>query len=167
MKRLAIAAAFVTVVACEGYTGPTAPPGPTYPQVAGTYTSASFLTLRVLNAGVLVNTEVCPGSATIQQDASTLTGTIVMNVPAGDRDCVFAGTLVQGSVNPDGAVSFGLAVPGAGANFWTVSGCTFVSGSSTFTGTITGTTLTASATATLTCPGNTTITATAELSGSR
>lgn len=155
MRRVVFAVAVFVVASCGGGSkGPTAPSGPTYPNIGGTYTSASFWSYRFTNVATGQNvTIVCPGSATFRQSGSTFSGSFIMQ--AGGSGCdPSSGEIRSGQVATDGGVSFDLFIPGSDPNsLQALTGCRVISGDSLLRGSVSGNFLDAAATAGLDCPG--------------
>lgn len=151
MHRFLIVAALVlVVVGCGGSQSPTAPSGPQYPAISGTYRSSTFWQVRVVSVitgqSLTLN---CSGSITLAQNGASFSGTFQQ----GDPCTVTTGSVTQGQVRTDGGISFGIAIPGADPNAFTaLTGCVPISGSSLFNGLVSGNTLDANISGVLTCP---------------
>lgn len=149
MKHLLVLACFV-IIGCGGSKSPTAPIGPQYPQIAGTYRSNTFWQFRLVSVitGQSLNFN-CSGSMTLTQNQASFSGTFQMAAPCD----LATGNVTQGQVRTDGGVSFGTVIPGADPNAFTaLTGCVFISGSTLYNGLVSGTTLDASISGVVACP---------------
>lgn len=154
MRRLFVVVAVLAASCGGGSKGPTAPSGPTYPSISGSYSSSTFWSFRFTNVATGQSvTLTCPGSATIQQNNSVFTGSFVMQ---SNADCdPSSGQIRSGQLATDGGVSFDIVIPGADPNGLTaLTGCSVLSGDSLLRGSIRTGVLDTSASAVLGCPNN-------------
>lgn len=165
MRKVLFAVVALTLTACGG-SSPTAPQGPQYPQIGGTYSSGSFWSFQFTNVRTGQSfTAACPGSATLSQNNSQFSGSFLMNSTATCN--ASSGQIRSGQVATDGGVSFDLFVPGADPNALTaLTGCVVASGDTLIRGSIQTGRLDASSSAVLWC-GSETINVTMRLLGFR
>jgi hypothetical protein len=146
--------ALMLATACDSNDSvtPGGPTGPTIPSIGGTYTSSSMWRFEQVRASDGVSTVLtCAGGLTIaSQLADSFSGTFFVQ----DATCgTAAGSVTSGTLRTDGAITFALTSAGTDPNFLTAAfGCTYVSGDTVMTGTISGTTLQAQSNTVMDCP---------------
>ena len=141
-KRTATATALLLLAAC-GSDSPTTPPVPV-PNLAGTYSSAVWLTQFNRTHDGYSGSWSCSGSMTLAQEpgSSNFSGFAVVGAP-----CPGVSFDLTGTVTPGGAVTILTRGPRPGA------GTCPLPPPSTYTGTMTGNTLSARTTVKVDCPG--------------
>lgn len=130
---------------------PTTPGGSTIPSIGGTYASPEMWRFeRIPESTGTPIALTCGGTLTIAtQVATSFTGTFQVLEPCGQ----IQGTVNSGTLRTDGAVTFGLGWSSPDPNFLTAAfGCTYVSGDTVLTGTISGNALQAQSTTVMECP---------------
>lgn len=164
MRRLLCVLALLFVAACDTDEdfNPTPPTGPSIPTIGGTYSSSTMWQFTQSPLGVFN----CAGGVTItNQIGTSFTGTFFLR----DSGCGdLSGSVTDGTIDTSGAVSFGLATPGTGANFpVSAFGCTYVSGDRVMTGTLIGNQLDVQARTEMDCGASGPATLVLRLSGTR
>ena len=145
MRRLLLLLPLVLCAACssdDDLTTPTPPTG-SVPTIGGTYNSPTMWRFdRTLPTG---NQQfICSGGITIaNQIGTSFSGTFFI----ADSNCapqVISGSLINGTLQTDGSVSFELTLPGTEPPFMSaVFGCNYVSGDRVVNGTLANNQLTA------------------------
>lgn len=158
----------LAAAACEGSDAVTpGPPGPTIPSIGGTYLSQTMWQFeRRLESDGSTSLLTCAGGLTIaSQLGQSFSGTFFINDPT----CGGAsGNVNSGTLGADGSVTFELS-SSSGQNFLTAAfGCTYISGDTALSGTISGNSLQAQSSTLMNCPSfGGDLTLTARASGSR
>ena len=155
MRRgLTLALALVLGSACNNDNGfvPTTPEGPSIPSIGGTYTSNTMWRFELTRASDGVqNLVICGGAFTVgTQVGTTFTGSWQLIDPA----CAsLSGRVVDGAFTSTGTVTFGLSSDAADPNFLlSAFSCTYVSGDTVLTGTISTTQINAGSSTVMDCP---------------
>jgi hypothetical protein len=153
MRRLLLLIPLVLTVACssdEDFTPPTTPPGSSIPTIGGTYNSSTMWQLdRTTPTGP--EQFICAGGITIaNQIGTSFSGSFFL----ADANCapgVISGSLVGGTLQAGGAVSFELTLGSESPFMSAVFGCTYVSGDRIVNGTIVDNQLSAQSTTVMAC----------------
>jgi hypothetical protein len=152
MRRLLLLLPLLLFAACssdEDFT-PTTPPGPSIPTIGGTYNSPTMWQLNRTRPGG-PEQFVCAGGITIANQIGTnFSGTYFI----ADANCasgVISGSLVGGTLETDGSVSFELTLGSESPFMSAVFGCTYVSGDRIVNGTIVNNQLTAESRTVMDC----------------
>lgn len=132
---LAAAGCLFFLTACGG--GDAGPTEPTIPDIQGSYSGTWSITLTNQNTGESA-TVGCPGSVTVSsQSEGSFSGSYILEA-AGDCDTSDSGN-IAGTVRTDGGVNLGLgSASGSTADFEDITGCTYTSGDSQLTGSVSG-----------------------------
>jgi hypothetical protein len=122
-----------------------------FPSVVGSYTGT--VTARVKTSFGLTKNVSCPVSINIPTQANdTFSGTVALQ---DTNDCNTETGTLSGSVLENGTLTLSADTPGGGANVFedaaARSGCTLISSSGTFGGTLVGNLVTAAGTAVYEC----------------
>ncbi|HET6277557.1 MAG TPA: hypothetical protein VFG08_02120 [Candidatus Polarisedimenticolia bacterium] len=154
-RALTFALLLPLAMACDSDNGgtPAGPPtGPTIPTIGGTYSAGTMWQFeQVPVSGAATTVLTCSGGLTIaSQLADSFSGTFFVQ----DATCGTAsGGVTGGTLSTDGAVTFALTSATDASNFLLAAfGCTYVSGDTVMTGTITGNNLRARSSTRMTCP---------------
>lgn len=153
MRRLSLLLPLLLFAACssdEDFTPPTSPPGSSIPTIGGTYNSPTMWQLeRTRPAGP--EQFICAGGVTIANQIGTnFSGTYFIS----DTNCasgVISGSVVGGTLQADGSVSFELTLGSESPFMSAVFGCTYVSGDRIVNGTIINKQLTAESRTVMDC----------------
>jgi hypothetical protein len=122
----------IQVIACGGGGG--GPTEPEFPNVAGRYSGNWIVTARDVASGETI-TFTCSGSFTVSsQTDANFSGTFL--ILSSDECDAVAGT-IAGTITRDGSTTITIEVPGGDPNpFSDLTGCAFISGDSSFSGSI-------------------------------
>lgn len=165
-RALALAC-LLAFAACQGDSLTPTSAGGEIPEVTGTYSSPSFWKLRLTRSsdGTFVTFE-CSGRITVEtQDGPLFSGSFRITRPC---EATAEGSIRNGTVSSDGAVSFGYEVPGQSLSaLEQMSGCDVSSGGDVFRGSIVAGELTAALEAVAECPDEGRVEARLEVRGSR
>lgn len=157
MYRLLVITLVLGLASCsntDDFT-PTTPGGPIIPSIGGTYRAPDMWRFELTPTGAPINL-TCAGGLTIgTQVGNDFSGTWFI----ADDNCGNAGGAVTaGTLQTNGAVSFGLELQGTDPNLLTAlasalvrASCTYVSGDRVVTGTIVGSQLQANSRTSVDC----------------
>lgn len=118
---------------CGG--GDSAPTGPTFPDITGTYSGNWTLEVTNQNNGQSASAS-CPGSVTVaSQSEDSFSGSYRIDAT---QDCNNDSGDISGSVRTDGGINFTLSsASGSSASFEDITGCTVTGGDNQLTGNVT------------------------------
>lgn len=157
MYRLLVISLVLGLVSCsntDDFT-PTAPGGSVIPTIGGTYSAPDMWRFELTSASAPVNL-TCAGGVTIgTQVGNDFSGTWFI---ADDNCGTAGGNVTGGTLQTNGAVSFGLEIQGTDPNLLTAlasalirASCTYVSGDRVVNGTIVGSQLQAESRTSVDC----------------